>query len=132
MKRATPLLPARAAAELNHRRGTGGDGSFEGDAFVDTGYGTQSGAGNVPSGAPQRKGTGYDGHGQVKTSFGKWPVKYDPVTGTAVPEEDATAPFPADLADPVTERPDLLAPHKPPGGGEEREGPLEGPREGVA
>jgi hypothetical protein len=107
----------------------GGDGGFEREAFVDTGYGTQAGGGNVPSGAASRKGTGYDERGQVKTSFGKWPVKYDPVAGTAVPEEDAQAPFTADLADPLTERPDLLAPQKHPLD-EGQEEPPTGPREG--
>lgn len=29
------------------------------------------------------EGTGYDEHGQVKTKFGRWPISYDPVTGTA-------------------------------------------------
>ena len=93
-------------------RRAGGDGGFRGEKFTDTGYGTHSGAGNVPTGAERTKGTGYDAHGQVATAFGHWPIKFDPMTGTAsVDGADASmSPFPADLVDPVTERPDLSAP----------------------
>lgn len=45
----------------------------------------------MPSGAQYQKGTGYDDKGQVVTSFGKWPVAYDPVTGMAV--ENVTAGY---------------------------------------
>lgn len=54
-----------------------------GDKFVNTSYGTSHGEGNVPTGAERQRGTGYDQHGNVVTSFGRWPIEFDPVTGTA-------------------------------------------------
>ncbi len=64
-------------------RFTGIDSGF-GEKFVNTGYGTYSGAGNAKTGSEDMKGTGYDEHGQVKTQFGKWPISYDPTgLGTA-------------------------------------------------
>lgn len=61
---------------------SGGSGGGKNEAFVNTGYGTYAGQGNVPTGAEKEKGTGYDEHGQVKTKFGTWQVGYDPVSGT--------------------------------------------------
>jgi hypothetical protein len=106
---AAALHPTPHAARVCR---AGGDGGFQGEQFTDTGYGTHSGAGNVPSGAERTRGTGFDAHGQVATAFGHWPIKYDPVTGTAsVDGADASmSPFPADVVDPVTERPDLSTP----------------------
>lgn len=49
------------------------------------GYGTHDGQGNVPTRAPFEKGTGYDSRGQVATSFGKWPVAFDPVSTSKLP-----------------------------------------------
>jgi hypothetical protein len=51
--------------------------------FVNTGYGTHWGSGNVENqDVRHEKGTGYDSRtGQVKKPGGKWPVQYDPVTG---------------------------------------------------
>ncbi|PSC76696.1 acetylcholinesterase precursor [Micractinium conductrix] len=71
-------------SNLSNSVGEGGGGGWQGSDFTDTGYGTHEGAGNVPTGAQWQKGTGYDEHGQVATSFGRWPVAYDPVTGMAV------------------------------------------------
>lgn len=63
-----------------------GDGGGRGDQnpnFVNTGYGTHDGSGNVRTGAEDQEGTGYDQKGQVKTAFGTWGVTVDPVTGAA-------------------------------------------------
>jgi hypothetical protein len=66
-----------------------------GREFVDTGYQTHDGQGNVPTGAQWEKGTGYDEHGQVKTAFGKFQLAYDPVTGMAVDNVTSGYTFPA-------------------------------------
>ncbi|KAL4431612.1 hypothetical protein ABPG77_001454 [Micractinium sp. CCAP 211/92] len=71
-------------SNLSNTMGEGGGGGRAPGGFTDTGYGTHDGQGNVPTKAPFQRGTGYDEHGQVSTSFGKWPVAYDPVTGMAV------------------------------------------------
>jgi len=70
-----------------------------GGAFVNTGYGTYAGTGNVDSGAKEQKGTGYDAHGQVKTSFGKWHIDYDPVTGQATTGTTCDYHFPGQAMD---------------------------------
>ena len=41
---------------------------------------------------------GYDESGQVKTSFGKYPIGYDPVTGTATAMTTSGYDFPAEGA----------------------------------
>lgn len=62
------------------------------EKFVNTGYGTYLGTGNVETGAEHEKGTGYDEHGNVKTEFGHWKINHDPLTGTVVyPHEDNAA-----------------------------------------
>ncbi|KAL4458971.1 hypothetical protein ABPG75_013836 [Micractinium tetrahymenae] len=80
-------------SNLSNTMGEGGGAGWEAPALqsdymktppLPAGYGTHDGQGNVPTDAPYQKGTGYDEHGQVATSFGKWPVAYDPVTGMAV------------------------------------------------
>lgn len=78
---------------------TGTDRGF-GDKFVNTGYGTYNGQGNARTGAEEMKGTGYDEHGQVKTSFGKWHISYDPATGTATTGVTSIYDFPPGHLDP--------------------------------
>lgn len=56
-----------ASFSLAMSRLSGADVGF-GDQFVNTGYGTYAGTGNVDTHAAEQSGTGYDEHGQVKTS----------------------------------------------------------------
>ena len=81
----------------------GGDSGFGSDQFVSTGYGTYSGAGNTQTGAEKQQGTGYDEHGRVKTSFGRWKIDYDPVTGAAQTGVTAQYHFPGMDLEAVTE-----------------------------
>jgi hypothetical protein len=67
---------------------------------VNTGYGTYDGRGNVRTGAEDTTGTGFDEHGQVNTKFGKWPISYDPVTGTATAGVTSDYDFPLGHLDP--------------------------------
>ena len=53
------------------------------------------------TGAEDQSGTGYDEHCNVKTSFGRWPISYDPVTGTATTNVTAGYDFPAGVRDPA-------------------------------
>ncbi|KAL4859101.1 hypothetical protein ACK3TF_000876 [Chlorella vulgaris] len=80
-------------ANLSNSQGEGGSGGNFSRDLTYTGYGTHDGKGNVPTGAQFEKGTGYDEHGQVATSFGKWKVAYDPVTGMAVDNDSVTAGY---------------------------------------
>ncbi|KAH7618943.1 hypothetical protein NADE_005791 [Nannochloris sp. 'desiccata'] len=84
---------------MSNSVGEGIDSGF-GDKFVNTGYGTYNGQGNARTGAEEMKGTGYDEHGQVKTQFGKWPISYEPVTGTATTGVTSNYDFPPGHLDP--------------------------------
>ncbi|GAB4823345.1 hypothetical protein N2152v2_010391 [Parachlorella kessleri] len=83
-------------SSMGDSTGEGGGGSGFGRSSINTGYGTHDGKGNVETDVRSEEGTGYDESGQVKTGFGKYPIGYDPVTGTATAMTTSGYDFPAE------------------------------------